>query len=91
MSMPDDGLKYPIQKRLEHDFSAYFVNRSKGEKDVGFPLTHYPPAQFIVSDPNNMSSIDMDYMQYDSHQYFWELHSEVARPKSTSEFAEGAS
>ena len=32
-----------------------------------------------------MAHIDMDYLQYDSHQYFWELHSAVARPKSVAD------
>jgi hypothetical protein len=31
--------------------------------------------------------VDLNSAQYDSHQYFWELHSAVARPKSLAEFA----
>ncbi len=86
MSMPDDGIEYPVTIRLNHDFSAYFVNKLQKNGQSSYPLTHYPAARFMISDPNNMSSIDMDYMQYDSHQYFYELHSDTARPKSTSEY-----
>jgi hypothetical protein len=35
-----------------------------------------------------MASIDMDYIQYDSHQYFWELRSATARAKSASDVRE---
>jgi hypothetical protein len=35
-----------------------------------------------------MASIDMDYIQYDSHQYFWELRSATARAKSVSDVQE---
>lgn len=85
--MPDDSLSYPVKVKLPHDFTAYFTNmRQTGDVTQCPPLTNYPAAYFQVSDPNNMVSIDMDYLQYDSHQYFWELHSPVSRPKSSSEF-----
>jgi radical SAM superfamily enzyme YgiQ (UPF0313 family) len=89
MCMPDDTLNYPMQVALAHDFTAYFSAKSSQAAHKDKPLTDYPPAKFHVSDPNSMVSIDLDYLQYDSHQYFWELHSEVSRPKSVSEFAEG--
>ncbi|MEW5682625.1 MAG: radical SAM protein [Pseudomonadota bacterium] len=85
-SMPDDSLTYPLSIELQHDFVSYFSADDKKSK----PLAEYGPAQFVVSDPNKMVSIDMNYLQYDSHQYFWELHSVIARPKSVSEFAETA-
>jgi len=88
LCMPDDALKYPLQVKLDHDFTAYFAAKSSQANHKDQPLTDYPPANFYVSDPNSMVSIDLDYLQYDSHQYFWELHSAVARPKSVSEFAE---
>jgi len=89
LCMPDDTVSYPLQVQLEHDFTAYFTARTSQAAHKDKPLTDYPPAKFHVSDPNSMVSIDLDYLQYDSHQYFWELHSEVARPKSVSEFADG--
>ena len=88
LCMPDDTITYPLQVELAHDFSAYFLARSSQLNNKDKPLSEYPPAKFHVSDPNSMVSIDLDYMQYDSHQYFWELHSDVARPKSISEFGD---
>jgi radical SAM superfamily enzyme YgiQ (UPF0313 family) len=87
LCMPDDALNYPLQVKLAHDFTAYFSAKSSQVAHKDKPLSDYPPANFHVSDPNSMVSIDLDYLQYDSHQYFWELHSDVARPKSISEFA----
>lgn len=85
--MPDDTLVYPITVKLPHDFTAYFSARRQAEKGKKcHALSDYPSSNFQVSDPNNMISMDMDYLQYDSHQYFWELHSPVSRPKSSSEF-----
>ncbi len=86
--MPDDSQKYPIKINLSHDFSAYFMAKTNGAEYDDKPLTDYPAAKFHVSDPNSMVSIDLDYLQYDSHQYFWELDSAVARPKSISEYAD---
>ena len=86
LCMPDDTLTYPMQVELDHDFSAYFLAQTSQENKKDKLLSEYPPAKFHVSDPNSMVSIDLDYMQYDSHQYFWELQSDVARPKSISEF-----
>lgn len=88
LCMPDDRVQYPLQVDLAHDFTAYFSAKSSQASHKDKPLTDYPAAKFHVSDPNSMVSIDLDYLQYDSHQFFWELHSEVARPKSVSEFAE---
>jgi radical SAM superfamily enzyme YgiQ (UPF0313 family) len=84
--MPDDTLSYPLSINLQHDFSSYFHNVKHSDK----ALAEYGPAQLIISDPNLMASIDMSYLQYDSHQYFWELQSTVARPKSVSEFVSAA-
>ncbi len=88
LCMPDDRLSYPMQVDLAHDFTAYFSAKASEAQHKDKPLTAYPPAKFHVSDPNSMVSVDLDYLQYDSHQFFWELHSEVARPTSVSEFAE---
>ncbi|WP_179952079.1 B12-binding domain-containing radical SAM protein [Marinicella rhabdoformis] len=88
VSMPDDTIRYPVERNIAHDFTAYFTAKTQNTDHAEKPLDHYPPSRFHVSDPNNMVAIDMNYMQYDSHQYFWELHSDVARPKSTSEFVD---
>ncbi|WP_214000252.1 radical SAM protein [Arsukibacterium sp.] len=83
LCMPDDTLVYPLTAQLQHDFKHYF----KEYKQLQKPLASYPPATFEVTDPNSMVSVDMNYLQYDTHQFFWELHSEVSRPKSVSDFA----
>jgi len=73
---------------LLHDFTAYFAERSSQDKSSYKKLEAFGPAKFHVADPNSMVSIDLDYLQYDSHQYFWELHSDIARPKSVSDFVD---
>ena len=83
LCMPDDTQSYPLTAKLQHDFKQYFKEYKKLQK----PLADYPSATFQVTDPNSMVSVDMNYLQYDTHQFFWELHSEVSRPKSVSDFA----
>ncbi|SNY55300.1 Radical SAM superfamily enzyme YgiQ, UPF0313 family [Arsukibacterium tuosuense] len=83
LCMPDDTQSYPLTAQLPHDFKRYF----KEFKQLQKPLASYPPATFEVTDPNSMVSVDMNYLQYDTHQFFWELHSDVSRPKSVSDFA----
>ncbi len=82
-AMPDDALQYPKSVALEHDFVSYFHQAH----DVRKPLQEFGPTTMQFSDPNKLASIDLDAAQYDSHQYFWELHSAVARPKSIADFA----
>jgi hypothetical protein len=82
-SMPDDSLHYPLTIALEHDFVSYFRNFAQHKK----ALHTYDKSVMIFSDPNRLSTVDLDSAQYDTHQYFWELHSEVARAKSLAEFA----
>lgn len=83
--MPDDTLAYPRSRQLAHDFEAWFRDRSAGGSRR---LADYPPGSFSVDDPDLMAHIDMDYLQYDSHQYFWELRSGIARPKSVADIRE---
>lgn len=82
LCMPDDTQCYPRSAQLQHDFKGYFKAFKQDKK----PLDTYGPALFEVTDPNSMVSVDMNYLQYDTHQFFWELHSEVSRPKSVSDF-----
>ena len=81
--MPDESLSYPYIIKLEHDFSAYFSNYKLHKK----ALSEYDRGVFTISDPSLLSKIDLNEIQYDSHQYFWELNSDTARPKSSSDFA----
>ena len=89
-AMPDDAVSYPKQIALDHDFVTYFKAASQvlshSEESVQ-PLMSLSPASMTFTDPNRLASVDLNSAQYDSHQYFWELHSAVARPKSLAEFA----
>ncbi len=88
LAMPDDSQRYPLNRELPHDFVAWFVDHSSSGGQQLNRLETYPPGVFEVDDPDSMSSIDMDYIQYDSHQLFWELHSSIARAKSVSDVRE---
>ncbi len=83
-AMPDDARVYPLTLKLNHDITAYFKQDSKEQRQ---PLSSFGSVTMTFSDPNRLSQLDLDAAQYDSHQYFWELHSDVARPKSLAEFA----
>lgn len=85
LAMPDDSLRYPLSRNLAHDFVAWFSDHSGRRPHEVRRLETYPPGVFEVDDPDSMSSIDMDYIQYDSHQLFWELRSSIARAKSVSD------
>jgi len=80
--MPDDTRHYPVDLSLDHDFAEYFkVNNRRDNADL-IRLESLPPASLNVSDPNDLRLIDIEHQQYDNHQYFWELHSEICRPQS---------
>jgi radical SAM superfamily enzyme YgiQ (UPF0313 family) len=90
IAMPDDTVNYPLEFELEHDVTAWFHHHNGKPVHEVKKLASYPPGSFSVDDPDNMASIDMDYIQYDSHQYFWELRSPTARAKSVSDIAKAA-
>ena len=76
--MPDDTLVYPLTAVLEHDVVGWFQAQPGGDR----PLSTWPAASFAVDDPEGMASLDIDSARYDSHQYFWELRSVLARARS---------
>jgi radical SAM superfamily enzyme YgiQ (UPF0313 family) len=88
LAMPDDCRRYPMSQELPHDFVAWFVDHSGKNVHEVKRLETYPPGVFEVDDPDSLSSVDMDYIQYDSHQLFWELHSSIARAKSVADARE---
>jgi radical SAM superfamily enzyme YgiQ (UPF0313 family) len=89
-AMPDEALPYPRTIRLPHDFVAWFRehNVRVGRPETVRPLASYPPGEFTVEDPDGMAGINFDYQQYDSHQYFWELRSPIARAQSAADVRE---
>ena len=88
LAMPDDALCYPLSREIPYDFVAWFSDHSGRKVHEVKRLETYPPGVFEVDDPDSMSSVDMDYIQYDSHQFFWELRSTLARAKSVSDAKE---
>lgn len=78
ISMPEQALEYPLTVELKHDFTSYFIERKHNNKNSK-ALKDYIPAEFSVYDPNKVIASDYDRIQYDSHQYFWELQSSTAR------------
>jgi radical SAM superfamily enzyme YgiQ (UPF0313 family) len=85
--MPDDARAYPLTLELAHDFVSYFTDHNRRRAGAVRPLNSYPPGGLSVSDPNGMANINFDYQQYDTHQFFWELHSPVSRAKSITDVA----
>ena len=84
LSMPDDTATYPVDADLEHDVVAWFRARNRREPVDVRPLADYPPGRISVDDPDGMVSVDPEFLQYDSHQYFWELRSPISRIRSAA-------
>jgi hypothetical protein len=80
--MPDDARSYPLTVALAHDFVRYFADHNRKRAAAVRPLRSYPAGALTVADPDGMALIDFEYQQYDTHQFFWELHSPVSRAKS---------
>lgn len=83
-SMPDEAFEYPVVYKLEHDFEEYFKQNLNTSMEKSKRLNMFDPSEFLVSDPNAMSTVDHKKLQYDTHQYFWELNSSISRAKSAS-------
>jgi len=82
--MPDDAVTYPLTVQLDHDFVAYFLDHNKKSVCEAKRLDNYRGGSFTVDDPDSLAYIDVNSSQYDSHQYFWELQSQIARIQSVS-------
>ena len=78
-AMPDESRSYPLNMTIEHNFEHYFQRRQKSEP---VSLSELGAGEITISDPDGMIDIDDSYMQYDSHQFFWELTSPVSRIRS---------
>lgn len=89
LSMPDDARSYPLEAQLPHDIVAWF--RARGVRGAGAArsLASYSPGSFTVDDPDGLARIDREHLQYDSHQYFWELRSPIARTCSPAGHSQG--
>ena len=52
MAMPDDGVNYPLKRRIAHDLPAWFEDHSGDHALVAKQLETYPPGIFEVDDPD---------------------------------------
>ena len=81
--MPDEAVTYPMTIHLDHDIIQYFIaQQQKSDDDKPEALYTYAPGELVISDPDGMVNIDAQFLQYDSHQFFWELLSDVSRVRS---------
>ena len=81
--MPDEAIDYPMTIHLDHDIIEYFIAQQQTAEGMqAEPLYTYAPGELVISDPDGMVNIDAQFLQYDSHQFFWELLSDVSRVRS---------
>lgn len=86
MAMPEESLIYPTVIELKHDISAYFKVNMNAEQFPKIPLNSFTETQLTFRDSDGLVAIDDTYLQYDSHQFFWELDSNVSRARSAFSF-----
>lgn len=87
LMMPDEGRQFPEAISLDYDFATYFADRDQTTNEAHGPLTSYRPGKLYITDPFDMCHLDYQAIeQYDSHQVFYELDSEVSRLRSDPSF-----
>jgi hypothetical protein len=82
LSMPDDTQIYPRKTKLKHNIIEYFNQFKEEDQNQYKKLSEFKSASFEVKDPSSMSFINLENLQYDTHQYFWELHTPISRASS---------
>ena len=89
LSMPDEARSYPLQAELLHDIVAWFRAHGARGANGARLLSSYPPGRFTADDPDGLARIDREHLQYDSHQYFWELRTPISRTCSPAAHSQG--
>lgn len=84
LAMPEPGRVYPYRVELKHDFESYFRHNKALDNQIKRKLDSYLPATMTFDDPDGMAGLASEHVQYDSHQFFWEIRSSIARAKSSS-------
>lgn len=84
LAMPEPGRVYPYRVELKHDFESYFRHNKALDNQIKRKLVSYLPATMTFDDPDGMAGLAAEHVQYDSHQFFWEIRSSIARAKSSS-------
>lgn len=86
-AMPDEAITYPHTIDLEHDFIEYFkANSAASGNAEKVKLKQLPASTMVFNDSDGLVDIDDQYLQYDSHQFFWELDSDASRTRSAFAF-----
>jgi hypothetical protein len=87
LMMPDEGRKFPMVVALDHDFATYFSDRDRATDKAHKSLISYGPGRLTITDPLDMCHLDYEAIeQYDNHQVFYELDSEISRLRSDPSF-----
>jgi radical SAM superfamily enzyme YgiQ (UPF0313 family) len=82
LHMPDDMHNYPVTTKLNFDYVSYYNHNNQASSDAIQSLATFSPAEIRLSDPDDRASSGRMFSQYDDHQFFWELTSEISRVKS---------
>jgi hypothetical protein len=83
--MPDRGRAFPCTIPLEHDYVAWSWRFSEARADhaepaeVVPPLSDFPPADLVITDPNDVCVEQMGGWHWTADYHYWELGSPLAR------------
>ncbi len=83
--MPDRGRAFPYTVPLEHDYVAWSWRYSEARADhvepaeVVPPLADFPPADLVITDPNDVCVEQMGGWHWTADYHYWELGSPLAR------------
>lgn len=82
LAMPDESRIYPVELNLEHSFVDYFLQFYNENDCRKKRLKEFSEGSIVFNDIDGMAELGAEDIQYDTHQYFWEVQSPVAREKS---------
>jgi hypothetical protein len=83
--MPDRGRAFPCTISLAHDYVAWSWRCSEARADhaepaeVVPPLSDFPPADLVITDPNDVCVEQMGGWHWTADFHYWELGSPLAR------------
>lgn len=87
LMMPDEGREFPEVVSLEHDYAAYSADHARNTGENKKRLRSYGRGTLSITDPFGLCHMDYEFLeQYDSHQVFYELDSEISRLRSDPSF-----
>ena len=87
LMMPDEGREFPDVVSLEHDYAAFTAAHVRNNGENKKELSSYGQGTLTITDPFDMCHVDYETVeQYDNHQVFYELDSEISRLRSDPSF-----